>query len=422
MQKLLDALTARLQAFVDQRDDLALVLPCREEEVPVVLKALEGIDDASTSEMFWIVSEEFRDPASYVSAVVDAFAVRHGGVRLAMGREGMAPWPALPAGVLDESRRPVDRLRELMVFSRSLLPAPDGFIAAWCLVPLAILDRTSYASLLAELLRHEFPHPWCHHLRFYLRGDLADPVLQAALGPIPRVVWYQPDLTQAAMQRALDEEAADPNLPLERRLQNLFMSAGVDYGFQRFGEALQKYGVLLKYYAGTQNATMSALVLNAIGEVQARLGNAEHAGRCFELAFAPAAQAPGPPIPVMLNIVLNLGNLRMAQGRWEEAEAYYSSAQQLATAQRDAGTKLRAIENLGQCQYMQGKVKDALTSWHAGAALAGELELSELRRRMLERLAAHYQNVGDSRHHADVERQLALEARPAAGAAPVTVG
>jgi tetratricopeptide (TPR) repeat protein len=418
MQKLLDALTERLKAFVDQRDDLALVLRSRDEEVPVVLKALEGIDDASTSEMFWIVSEEFRDPASYVSAVVDAFAVKHGGVRLAMGREGMVPWPPLLAGVLDESRRPVDRLRELMVFSRSLLPAPDGFVAAWCLVPLAILDRSGYAALLGELLRHEFPQPWCHHLRFYLRADQADPALPAALRAIPRVVWYEPELNQAAMQKALEEEAADPTVPLERRLQNLFMSAGIDYGYQRFDEALKKYGVLLKYYAGTRNMTMTALVLNSLGEVQARLGNAEHAGHCFELAFAPAAQAEGPPMPVMLNIVLNLANLRMAQARWEEAEAYYDSAQQLANVQHDAGTKLRAIENLGQCQYMQGKVKNALTCWHSGAAVARELELPGPRESMLRRLAAHYLHAGDAARHADVQRQLAPAPRPA----PATAG
>jgi tetratricopeptide (TPR) repeat protein len=408
MQKLLDALEAKLQAFVAQGDELALVVSCTDEESVVVLKSLEGLDEASASEMFWVVSDEFREARSYVSGVVNAFAVKHGGVRLAMEREGMAPWPSLPAAILDESRRPVDRLRELMMFSRTLLPAPDGFVVAWCLVPLTIGDRLGFASLLAELLRHELPNPWCHHLRFIVRADRADPALPAALRPIPRVSWYKPPLSQEDMQQAMDEEAADPTLPLERRLQNLFMSAGVDYGFQRFGDALQKYGVLLKYYAGTRNETMTALVLNAIGETHARIGNAEQAGECFELAFVPASKAPGPPIPVMLNVVLNLANLRMGQERWAEAEVYYESAHQLATAQRDAGTKVGAIENLGHCQYLQGKVKEALGTWHAGAALAGELELPEQRESMLRRLATYYMNVGDARQYADVERQLAV--------------
>jgi hypothetical protein len=165
MQKLLDAMTARLKAFAAQRDDLALVVPCRDEEVVVVLKSLETVDDESTSEMFWIVSDEFRDPSSYVAGLVNAFAVKHGGVRLAMEKEGRAPWPSLPPGLLDETRRPGERLRELIAFSRELLPSPDGCIAVWCLIPLAIADSPAYASLMAELLRHEFPNPWCHHLR-----------------------------------------------------------------------------------------------------------------------------------------------------------------------------------------------------------------------------------------------------------------
>src|SRR6476661_7571030 len=222
MQKLFDALEARLKGFVDQRDDLALVVTCTDEECVVVLKSLEGIDEASASEMFWVVSDAFRDAGSYVSGIVNGFAVKHGGVRLSMEREGFPPWPELPAAVLDEARKPADRLRELMIFSRSLLPATDGFVAAWCLIPLSIVDRAGYASLLAELLRHEFPQPWCHHLRFYVRGDPADPTLPAALRPIPRVVWYRPPLGQDDMQRAMDEETADQSLPLDRRLQHLF--------------------------------------------------------------------------------------------------------------------------------------------------------------------------------------------------------
>jgi tetratricopeptide (TPR) repeat protein len=414
VQKLLDALTARLRAFVDQRDDVALVVRCGDAEAVAVLKALEGVDDASTAEMFWIASDEFHDAASYVSGVVDAFAVKHGAVRLAMAQQGMVSWPPLPDALLDESHAPAARLRELMAFSRTLLPEPDGFLAVWCLFPLAVTDAAGYAALLGELLQHEFPHPWCHHLRIYLRGDPADPALPAALAPILRIAWYDPDMSQAAMQRAIDEEAADPTLPLERRLQNLLMSASIDQAHQRFGDALEKYAVLLKYYAGVRNPTMTALVLNAVGETHARLGNDEHAGLCFEHAFYPASRAPGPPLPVMLNVVLNLANLRMAQGRWEESEAYYDSAQQLATAQRDPVTKLRAIENLGQCQYMQGKIPEALRSWHSGAAVARELELPESRRSMLERLASHYLSVADYGEHADVQRQLAAE--PAAAA------
>jgi tetratricopeptide (TPR) repeat protein len=408
VQRLLDDLTARLRAFVRQRDDLALVVRCRDDETVLVAKALEGIEDASDAEMFWLITDEFHDSASYVSGVVNAFAVKHGAVRLAMPEHGMRPWPLLPEALLDETRPPVERLRELMTFSRALLPAPEGFLSVWCLTPLAVADGAAYAELVAALLHHDFPLPWCHHLRILVRGDAYDSSLAERVGPMPRVAWYDPDLSQAAVQRAIDDEAADPALPLARRLQNLFMSAHVDYAHGRFDEALEKHGVLLTYYASTQDATMSALVLNAVGETHSRLGNAEQAGTCFELAFGAATQSAAPPVPVMLNVVLNLANLRLAQERWEAAEACYDSAQWLATAQRDAATKLGALENLGHCQYMQGKTADALTTWHAGAAVARELEMADVRRRLLERLASHYRNVADHARHGHVQHELAL--------------
>jgi tetratricopeptide (TPR) repeat protein len=417
MQKLLDGIAQRLRAFVAQRDELALVVRCTDEEAPVVLKSLEELDEGSTSEMVWIVSDEFHDAASWVSAVVDDFAVKHGAVRLAMAQQGMAPWPPLPPEVLDETRPPAERLRELAAFSRLLLPAPDGFLSVWCLLPLSVGDPAAYAALVAELLAHDFPNPWCHHLRFFVRGDPADPALPAALAAIPRVAWYEPELSQAAMQRALEEEAADPSQPLGLRLQNLLMGANVDYAYGRFDASLAKYAVLLKYYAGIRDGAMAALVLNGIGEVHERLGNVDQAGVCYEMAFAPAAQAPGPPVPVMLNVVLNLANLRMALGRWEEGEAYCDAAQQLATIQRAPDVKLLALENLGRCQYMQGKVPEALATWHAGAEVAGALEMPEPRRSMLERLQVHYEAVEDRASQAQVARELALPV----GAPPIGV-
>jgi tetratricopeptide (TPR) repeat protein len=404
MQRLLDGITARLKAFVDQRDQFALVVRCHDEECPVILKSLEGIDESADSEMFWIASEPFADAALWVSSVVSEFAVKHGALRMSMGTEGFAPWPELPDSLLDESRLPADRLRELMEFSRELRPYPDGMLTVWCLVPLEISDDHGWAALMWALLQHQFPNPWCHHLRVYLRGTPAEPMLETALGTIPRIAWYDPDLSQAALQRALEDEAADRTLPLERRLQNLFMSAGVDYGHQRFGDALAKYGVLLKFYSGTRNPGMTAMVLNAIGETHARTGNPDAAILCFEQALVPATSMSPLPVPIMLNVTLNLANQHMSFGHWEEGEAYYDAAQKLAMAARDADTRLRALESMGVCLYAQGKVADAVATWHAGATVADELEILEPRRTMLLRLAGHYQRVQDYTRQAEMQR------------------
>lgn len=41
-------------------------------------KLLEELEDAATSEMVWIVTEDFVEPVAYANAVVNAFAAKCG--------------------------------------------------------------------------------------------------------------------------------------------------------------------------------------------------------------------------------------------------------------------------------------------------------------------------------------------------------
>ena len=396
MQKLFDELKGHLEAFLQQRDD----------EAVMVSKLLEGMDDASASQLFWFGTDEFVDAATWVSGLADTFAVKHAAVTMKLREQGRPPWPALPDAILDPAQPPVERLREMMSFSRALAPLPET-LSVWCLFPLLVHDWQAWARLLWDLLQHTFPSPWFHHLRIYVRADPADEWVKSVATKMPRVGWYDPDLSQAAMQRAFDEEAMDRSRPMEQRMQSVFLSAQMDFAHNRLAEALQKHATLLKYFTATRNGTMTALVLNSVGECHQRLGNLDHAGYCFEQALVPAASTSSPPVPVLLNLSLNLGNVRMQQARFAEAETYYDVAQGFAAMQRAADTRLRAIENLGVCQDAQGKYPDAAATWHTGARAAGELEMLDLRRSMLERLRDLHARTGDDAGRARVEYELA---------------
>src|SRR5260370_37352570 len=126
----------------------------------------------------------------------------------------MKPGPPLPPQLLDESRVPVQRLRELMAFSRSLLPQPEGCLVVWVLFPLQLADPIGYGELMRELLLHEYPFPWFHHIRLILREDTA-----TSLADMPRIDHYTPDLSDEALEKALAAEAADEEVPLTERMQ-----------------------------------------------------------------------------------------------------------------------------------------------------------------------------------------------------------
>lgn len=388
MQRLFDKVRDRLAGFVEQRDAIALLIPCPDEAMPVVLKQIDGLDEASSVQMYWSFSDPFVDAESYVASIVESFATRHEAVRLGMPQLGLTPWPPLPERLRDPARSAVRRLRETMVFARSLLHDPQEMTTVFALLPLEIHDPLAHAALIAAVLEHSFPMPWCHHLRILVRSDADRGPMATHLQGTGHIAWYEPELDADAVQRTLAQDAFDRALPMPQRMQSLFLTAELDYAYQRFGAALAKLEVLLKFFIGTRDLMMTALVLNALGETHAREGRAEQAGQCFEWAFVPASRAPGPPLPVLLNIVVNLGTLRSGQARWVEARAYWDSAQQLATAQRDAATKLRAIEELGVCHARLGDATEARRCWSDGLEVATALGMEEPQRSLRERLGS----------------------------------
>jgi Tfp pilus assembly protein PilF len=105
--------------------------------------------------------------------------------------------------------------------------------------------------------------------------------------------------------------------------------------------------------------------------------------------------------------VLNLANLRQAQERWEDAEAYFDMAQQLATVNRDASLKIRSLENRGICQQQQGKLDDACTSWNDGLVMAAQLQDVAVCRGLLERLRQLYADTHQTAGEREVNEYLA---------------
>jgi hypothetical protein len=364
------------------------------------------------SEIFWTSLDDFTKAPAYVEAVVGSFSLRHEAVRLTLEKEGKPPWPRLPPAVASGQTPPVERLRALLTFSRSLVPVRDGVVTVWTLFPTEIEDPAAYAALFRDVLKHEFPFPWCHHLRVVLREDPAQRPLRAALQDAPRVQWFDLDLSLPALERSMEEEVADPAVPLDQRLGTLLVMAGVDSAYKRYPAAREKYTLLVHYHRAKGNHQLAALALNGLGEVHQRTGDLAQAGRFFEAALEPASAAPVPS-PVALNVVMNLAALRAEQGRWADAEAYYDSGEQLGMLLRNPAAKFQCLEHRGLAQYRQQKIDQAVATWTAGADLAEKLGETAFCRSLLDRLEDHYRR---SRQGAEVDRvraRLAALPRPA---------
>lgn len=406
MLELFQQVEDELRRFIRQRENFALVLCGSAGDALPILKILEGLEETSASDLFWSCTENFEDPRGYASAIIKNFATRHGAVRLAMEKQQMAPWPSIPPEILSENEAPVRRLRGLAAFSRELLPVPNGGNNVWIFYPLEVTDDSAFATLIKELLAHEFPFPWCHHLRFIIREDPADRAIRRLIENSPRIQWYEPNLSMEAINRSLESEIADEDVPLAQRMALLPVMAGNDYARGRYAEALQKYELLLRYHAPMSNQTMAAFALNGMGEVYERTGDLARANQSFEAALIPASVGEHPPLPIFLNVLTNLGNLCVQQSRWQDGEAYYDMAQQISTAARDPSTKMKAIENRGICQKKQGKYDKAAQSWNDGAVIAAQLQDVGSCQTFLRHLEEHYRESGQSEKARQVREQL----------------
>ena len=65
MHKIFNQLMDTLRQFVKQRDDLLLLVPCEDSDVPLLLMALRTLDRESGSDLFLLFADDFADPDTF---------------------------------------------------------------------------------------------------------------------------------------------------------------------------------------------------------------------------------------------------------------------------------------------------------------------------------------------------------------------
>ena len=69
MRKIFNQLMDTLREFLKQRDDLLLLVPCEDSDVPLLLMALRTLDRESGSDMFLLFAEDFAAPDAFLDNI-----------------------------------------------------------------------------------------------------------------------------------------------------------------------------------------------------------------------------------------------------------------------------------------------------------------------------------------------------------------
>jgi tetratricopeptide (TPR) repeat protein len=374
MKRKLDELRANLTWFVEQRDELVLVLDIVGDEVVYVLKMLDVVEQGRPGDVFLLFAHPLDDLHGYMAALMDNVKAQIEGVNVLRRKDDLKPWPGLPPRCIDTRVPPSDRIKALLDYVRDRLPRGDHHVVLG-LLPTALHDPAAYADIVGGLIPRRGLEHWMARTRLILRDDRSARFLIPRLGKegVDRVLFYQDlDLSPDSLVQSLVDEAADANAPEDDRLAALMQLAALDYSHGRFSDSIRKWGVLFKAYVRKGNIPMQALCLGGAGDVLRRMGNLVEAKKKYQQGLALAQDLSA--FPVALNLLIGVGEVCIQRKEWEEAEGYLSIADQLASKLCLVHPKCDIMDRHGLALLALGRTDEAHAKWRATADVSREVQ------------------------------------------------
>jgi tetratricopeptide (TPR) repeat protein len=404
MRTLIDRIQASIAHFVEQRDDLVMIMACSDNDAPLVLKIVQDVEKASGSDVFLLFADDFVATGPYVAVAIERLRQQHKLVNEWLTAQGRDLFPPLPEPLDSAQFSPIQRLGQAMMYARSLLPHDGDHRLIWAMLPPTIHDRQAYLDLVSAFAAWRGVRPGMQGLRIIFRDETDTAGFMPALARAPRVRITSVDMGPAAIQSALQEEANDATLPQERRMAALLQQALLDSAHGRTQQALAQFRVLLGYYQHTQTAALQALVLNAIGDIFHRTNDCTNACYWYECAVPLAVKSES---PVLLHTaVSNLADIAFKCAAYGLAEQLYDAADQLAGKMLYAEGMVHARERCGLSREYQHAYERAVQSWEAAANVSRTTGLLPQLKANLQHLARSYQRLGMVDKRAAVEAEL----------------
>jgi tetratricopeptide (TPR) repeat protein len=406
MRRKLQELTDTVAEFVDQGDNLTLVLGTDDASMPLVVKTIEGLDQQNDSDLFLLFPDDAGPPDAYLSAIATRLEAQLMVANDLRKEKGEPAWPGLPVACHDVREPPAARLRAAIEHVRGLMPPDGDHRLVWALLPLAIKDQVGYAQIVGQLIPRTTIEPWMRGTRFLVRDEREPPFLIPALKKrqAQGVLVYRPDFSAAAVEAELNKDALDPEAPVPERMQALMQLAGLDYAHQRFPEAIEKYGILFAYYREHDAKEMQGICLQGIGDILRRSGKPVEAKTRYQQGLAICAESPA--VVVTMNLCVAAGDVSLELRQLPDAAGYFELAEQIATKIINPFVKADCMEKRGQVLELQNDPGGAVRLWRDCAGLCRQFEYRHRLVSVLERMRAWFKKAAMRKELREVETEL----------------
>jgi tetratricopeptide (TPR) repeat protein len=387
VRRLFNQLLWTVREFVKQRDDLLMVVPCQDTDVPLLMMALRDLDRESGADLFLLFAEDFVASDSFVDGMATRLREEH---RLTNGAiENEAKLPLLPRDFVEPGLPASERLQTGVHYGHSLIDSRRGQRLVWGMGPGAIANAPDYLELLAHLLPRPDIRPWMRGTRIIARVSADFELDNSPLASGRRLRVCPFTIPPDAHEKELLACAADPKMPLGERMQAEVQLGYIDYAHGRLSQAMERFLNSLAFFQWAGVPVMEGLIICGLGDIARRQQNLEEAQHWYECALVPASKDANPML--MATIVQHLAAIGFQQQRYEEAEERYSELVTLKRAMLDEDGLVEALEWQGLSQERQQTYGRAVACWYEGALICKTFEMTDRLPRLLGLLRSGYQ-------------------------------
>lgn len=418
MRRKFEQLKQNLTWFVEQRDNLVLVVDTTEHEIPYVLKMLDAVEQEHASDVFLAFAHDIIDADDYLSILMDNVQTQLAAVNELRRKAQQPNWPLLPPECTSRRVAPSERLKALLLYVRAQLPEGDHRIVLG-LLPTTLGNAAEYARVITGLLPKNGLEPWMVGVRILVRDNRERPFLIPYVEKerIARVALYERlDLSPEALAQALAEDAVSPEVPEAERAMALVQLAASDHAHRRYDQAFEKWGVLFNYYYRQGNIPMQAMCLCSRAEALRYAGRPKEAKLQYQQGLALAQDLS--TLPIAMTLLMGIGEVCLQLEQWVEAEGFLSLADQVAAKTFQVYSRCDIMVRHGVALLACGRTAEARARWRVAADLCRELEYYERQESALANLVELFDRAGMRREASEHRQELAQvrHQRHAAGA------
>ena len=363
MRRKFEELRDTLDEFVEQTDYSVLVVGCLAEELAYVLKFLQGLEDKHAENFLLTFGQDFDGPGPYLDALTDTLRGQVEAAVPVRAERNEPPFPPMPSELFDRHRPADQRLLGLLDYVHRLLPDEPGHAVVAAFLPLRCDDVSAYARLAASVIRASETEPWMAQLRVVFYDDKSRRLLVNAMAQraMAHVLTYEVDFSTPALTDALTNDAANTSLPVAERMTCLLQLAALDYSYQRYPDALEKYGVLYTYYEEMEIPSMQAMCLLGTGDTLRAAGDLPAAKEMLQRGIALCVEHQ--VLAVLVNLCISAVDVCFALQHYADAESYADSGAKVATGVLNPFVYADMLERQGDAQVAQHKLEEAIGSY-----------------------------------------------------------